>query len=78
LTSSHLREALELPRHIRSFNFPTAGVAELADALDSKSSDPRFLLINSDQMPHAFSLSKIGSFVMFSVNIEERPDDGRK
>jgi hypothetical protein len=44
---SSLLEALELPRHLRSFNFPAAGVAELADALDSKSSTRKGVKVRS-------------------------------
>ena len=55
---------------------PFAGVAELAGALDSKFRDQRFLLINSDQMPYAVFIGKIGSFAMFAAKIEGNPDRG--
>src|SRR6266851_857559 len=38
--------------------FPTPGVAELADALDSKFRNQRFHLINSHQTPLAFFIGK--------------------
>jgi hypothetical protein len=41
------------------FPFPFAGVAELADALDSKFRNQRFYLINSDQTSFAVFAGKI-------------------
>ena len=40
-------EALELWRGLRSFRIPCAGVAELADALDSKSSDRKIVWVRA-------------------------------
>ena len=40
-------EALELPRWRRSFTIRLAGVAELADALDSKSSDRKIVWVRA-------------------------------
>jgi hypothetical protein len=57
---SSLLEALELPRHLRSFNFPAAGVAELADALDSKSSDRKIVWVRA---PPPASLLPVGKLL---------------
>ena len=46
-TESLCSEALELRRGLRSFRIPCAGVAELADALDSKSSDRKIVWVRA-------------------------------
>jgi hypothetical protein len=51
---------LEVRRLLCNFTLSFAGVAELADALDSKFSNERFYPINSDQMRFAFFAGKIG------------------
>src|ERR1022692_2857564 len=44
---SSLLEALELPPALATFTIPAAGVAELADALDSKSSDRKIVWVRA-------------------------------
>jgi hypothetical protein len=53
-------EALELRRWHRSFTIRLAGVAELADALDSKFRDRRFYLITCGEKPFPIFIGKSG------------------
>ena len=46
-TNLYVSEALELRSGLRSFRIPHAGVAELADALDSKSSDRKIVWVRA-------------------------------
>jgi hypothetical protein len=67
LCASHSETATvcrEVELRVRAcrFRIPNAGVAELADALDSKSRNHGFYLITCDEMPFTIFIGKFGVY----------------
>ena len=65
------RDEVELMRESRIVLPPNAGVAELADAQDSKFRNHRFYLINRGQMPFTVLIGKLCVF-----SLDERIREG--
>jgi hypothetical protein len=59
-------------------DFPVAGVAELADALDSKFRNDRFNLVNCHQMPFLIFIGKSGVFASIALINESCSKKTRK